>query len=178
MIEHVEELEVPKNSGKEGFLSTVRAILKLPLVQRIVIEPTKVTVTRFVDPNKPIVPVEIDFEGLLPYSVIRNCEKVKEVPDTHVPASLHTAVFSLFTCAQKDRLFPLAFVTGADTVLYKWVYQATGVEPEDDDPLFGVPVYRDRQIEDTQLYLCAGRSRGGALVDTVRAYKFLMPEKL
>lgn len=173
MIEHTEELEVPKNSGIEGFLATIKAILKLPAVQRVVIEPNKIVLTRLIDPNKSNVPVELDFEGLLPYSVLRNCERIREIAPRD---SVYSTLVAVMMAASKDRLYPVAFATGADTALLKWYENGTGDELDDEAPLLGIPVYRDRQIEDTHLYLCAARSRGGALVDTVRAYKVQLPE--
>lgn len=167
----VDVVDVPRGVGVEGFLLTVKELLKVPRIQQLTISPQgKVHVTRLLQDNDPAPPIELDLETLKPSAVIRNCERVKEIRPGTTPWE---TVAKLFRAASRDRLYPIALVGGASSHFRTW-FATTGFDFEDDEQFFGLTLFTDRYIDDDQLYLCAAMSRGGGLLDTVRAYKILM----
>jgi hypothetical protein len=173
-------VDVPKGAGKAGFLLALESILDLPRVQEIHIDARgKVAYTRFVLDEEESTLLQIDFDSVMPHSVIRNSEVV-EIP---VPeGSAATEVISnLFTEVANDQLFPLSFVTGVNTLAWAWLGKGalvrtgpTGIRPKV-STLFGLPVYADRKIEDYMLIMCAGHTRNAALVSTQKSYKIVIP---
>lgn len=167
-------VDIPKGAGKAGFLLALESILDLPRVQEIHIDARgKVAYTRFVLDEEESTLLQIDFDSVMPHSVIRNSEVV-EIP---VPeGSAATEVISnLFVEVANDQLFPLAFVTGVNTRAWAWLGKgALGIRPKV-NTLFGLPVYADRKIEDYMLIMCAGHARNAALVSTQKSYKIVMP---
>ena len=169
--EIVNSIDVPPNTGVDGFLHTVRTILDLPRVQSINIDGNgKVTYKHFVaDDDEAVIGVE--FKGLEPWYIIRNAE-VQEMLVEHSSAA--TVVASLLDRMSLERLHPIAFVTGANSVLWEWYRTTTGDHLQSNDYLFGLPLYLDRNAPDSVLLLCAGYSRSSALIDTKKSYKIEM----
>ena len=78
--EDTQIVEIPKGSGRQGFLLAIDQILKLSRVQGIQVDARgKIYYTRYVEEGEPAPPVEIDFETLSPHSVIRNA-LIQELP--------------------------------------------------------------------------------------------------
>lgn len=170
-------VKVPANTGIEGFLHTIKEILKKPRVQSINIDGRgSVSFRFFVSEGDDIENTKnfgVDFAALEPYAIIRNAD-IQEVflpPD--VAAS--TAVSVMFEKATGDRLRPLAFATGAKSILWDWYRFTTGHELHQTEYFFGLPVLTDRQIPDTVLLLCAGFGKDAAFIDTQASYKIEMP---
>jgi hypothetical protein len=169
---------VPPNTGIEGFVRTLRTILKRPRVQHIEIDARgKVTYRRWgkaVDedggPNNNF---GVDLEDLHPYNVIRNSSVREFMPPPGLPAAVVAAL--MFDKTAKDQMHPLAFASGAETTLWEWFRFTTGFSLEDRDTFCGLPLLLDRQLPDTALLLCAGFGKDAAFVDTQVSYKVEMP---
>ena len=166
-----ETIEVPKNTGIEGFLHTVRELLKLPRVQSIVINAKGV-----VEYARYVVEGEtnghaIEFDSVEPYSILRN-GSVEELSASSLNAAV--TITSLLDIAAKDGWHPVAFVTGAASVLWTWYMTTTGFEIFSRDSLCGFPLYLDRHAPDTALILCVSRTKTASLVDAHRSYKVEM----
>jgi len=175
MKEHKETIEISKGSGRAGFLLTLEEILKLPRLQSITVDARgKITYTRFLQDNEPPIPLKVDLETVSPYAAIRN----GEVAELQLPMEISAAIAVglLFREISMDGLYPIAFVGGADSTVWTWLKSTTGIAPyRNPEEFFGLPLYRDRMIEDYVLFLCAGYTRSTSLVDTQKSYKILMP---
>lgn len=174
MMEYKEiedSVEVPKNTGTDGFLRTIEYVLNLSRVQSVSID-AKGTVSwrRFVTDEEPPV-VGLEFGDLEPWGIIRNGEVV-ELPLLSTNAAITLSM--MLDRASAERLFPVGFVTGAETVLWDWFSESTGYAPLSRDAITGLPVYLDRHAPDTALILCAAYAKDGALVDTQKSYKVEM----
>lgn len=171
-------IEVPANTGIDGFLKTIRELLKRPRLQEIVIDARgKVTFRRFAkngenygDPNNNF---GVDLSDLSPYNVIRNAQVTECIPPDGLSAPVIVSI--MFDRVAKDRLIPLAFATGANTALWAWYQYTTGYSFETRDRFFGLPILFDRQLPDTALLLCAGFGRDAKFIDTQVSYKVEMP---
>jgi hypothetical protein len=169
-----ESVDVPKNAGVQGFLKTVEGILRLPRVQEIRIDARgKVDFRYFLREGEQHKPLEMDFETLLPYSIIRN-NKVVELVDVDPNAAV--AVGQLFDLAAADHLFPVAFVGGPGSLFWQWYETTTAIHLAAREELYGVPFLSDRALEDYVLVLCAAYTRSAALIDTQRSYKLVIPK--
>lgn len=172
--EVIDSVDVPKNTGLEGFLHVVRGYLRMPRIQEITIDARgKVKVRRFVRKNDTVRNVGIDFEQLSPYAIVRNGD-VEEVMFLE-GANAAVVIGSLLDKASTAQYKPLAFVTGAATVLWDWYKMTTGVRLSDQNSLHGLQLYRDRHLEDTVLILATGYGRDAAFVDTRLSYKVELP---
>lgn len=171
---HTHQFEVPRGTGIQGFLRVIEGVLKLdPYDVRIDMR-GKVTYTLMVPEGSPEVPLNIDFETLRPYDAIRNGDVVELIFSENMPASLVVAM--MFREVTADQLFPIAFVGGAQTDVWKWLQKGTFlVAPPSKDEFFGRPYFKDRMIEDSTLFLCAGYSRDAAIIDTQKSYKIILP---
>lgn len=166
-------IDVPKNTGHEGFLHTLRQILKLPRVQSVEINARgKVTYQRFVAEDEPKM-VGVDFTGVEPWHIIRNAaDGVEElVLGTYNAAVVLAGVLDR---ASTEKLYPTAFVMSPNTVFWLWYPHTTSFSLASRDTICGLPIHFDRHIPDTTLILCASFARDGALVDTQKAYKVEM----
>ena len=68
--QHDEEIDVPKGTGLEGFLATVRAVLKLPRVQDIRIDSRgKISYSFFLREGEEKQLLGVNFDDLMPYAV-------------------------------------------------------------------------------------------------------------
>jgi hypothetical protein len=166
-----ESISVPKNTGIDGFLRSIKTILQLPRVQRIVIDSKgKVTYDRLVL-NGESKPVGVDFEDLEPWGVIRNGE-VQEISMYSNNAAI--VITALLDHVSLEKMYPVAFVTGANTIFNKWYTQTTGFRLTSDQFICGVPLLKDRNIPDTALIVCATAYIKGALIDTQKSFKIEM----
>lgn len=166
-------IDVPKNTGHEGFIHTIRQILKLPRIQSIEINARgKVTYKRFVDEEEPKT-VGVDFTGVEPWHIIRNAQDGVEelVLGTYNAAVVLAGVLDR---AAMDKLHPTAFVLSPNTVFWMWYPSTTNFSLASRETVCGLPIYFDRHIPDTVLILCASFAREGALVDTQKSYKIEM----
>jgi len=166
-----EEIEVPRETGIDGFLLAIRAVLKKPRVQTVHIDARgKITVSRFVRANEPQVEFSIDFASVTPASAVRRGEVVElTVPEAEDPK---TTVFRLFNEAARDQVYPVAFVVGAQSAFRKWVAGSLDVYGSS---LFGLRVLSDRHIPDDVLILVTAYGPSGDLVDVQRCYKVTLP---
>ena len=169
-----ESIDVPKNTGVTGFLQTVEGILRLPRVQEIRIDSKgKVDYRYFLREDEEKKPLEMDFDTLQPYAVIRN-GVVVELETPHENAAV--ALGQVFAQMTADQLFPVAFVGGAASTFWQWYTASTGIELRTQDDLYGVPFLKERMLEDYMLVLCAAYTRHSALIDTQRSYKIVIPQ--
>lgn len=167
-------IEVPKNTGRQGFLRAIEDILKLPRLQGINIDARgKVDFRYYLREGEPKKALETDFETLEPYAIIRN-SILRELVEPDENAAV--ALGQLFDGAATDHLFPVAFVGGASSLFWAWYEETTGLALGSREELYGIPFLNDRSLEDYVLVLCAGFTRGSALIDTQRSYKLVIPE--
>lgn len=170
---------MPANVGLEGFLSTIRQILRRPRVQTVTIDSRgSVKFERWAADSEEDGNTDnnfgVDLTDLAPYGVVRNSRVHELVFPAHLSAP--TTVALMFDRAAQDQLRPLAFVTGTNTSLWSWFRLTVGYELQVPDQFFGLPLLLDRQIPDTVLLLCAGLGRDAAFVDTRTSYKVEIPQ--
>ena len=167
-------VEVPRNTGVEGFLRVLRIYLSKPRVQEINIDSRgKVTVRRWAPANDGDRNAGVDFGDLQPHGIVRNAQ-VEEVLLSR-GANAAAALGALLDMVAQEHLVPLAFMTGAGTVLWSWYCSSTGYQLRSKDTLHGLPLHTDIALPDTALILAAGYGRDAALVDTRTAYKIEIP---
>lgn len=175
--EHTQTIRVPSNSGVDGFLRTLRDILKLSGVLDINIDARgKVTYRRAVPKTEDGTSqfnIGVDFSGVQPHGVVRNAH-VEEVT-MYDGVSASVVVGALCDMARTVRLHPTAFVSGANSTFWEWHKASTGLLLRNRDHLYGLPFLSDRLIPDTALLLCAGFGRDSAFKDTRNVYKVEMP---
>ena len=173
--EQIDVVEVPRNTGMDGFLRTVRTLLSKPKVQEINIDARgKIRCKRYVrEDEEDVRNAGIDFEDLSPAAVVRNTQ-VEEVPILE-GASSAVVLGALFDTVSAAQLTPVAFVTGAGTSLWDWYKTTTGTPLRSKTTLHGLPLYTDRNIPDTALLLTAAYGKNAALVDARNTFKIEMP---
>jgi len=174
--EFAETVDVPRNTGTEGFLQLIRSILKLGRVQEIVIGATGRVSYKYRAPRvaAKFNPEQL-FDSVSPAYVVRN----SELRELRVPDDCHSVevLFVMMRAARLDGAEPIAWVVGADTILPTWLVQRSSLLDDynyPSDSMLGLPVFKDRMMPDESLTLCAGPRRGGELVDTTMAYKIAM----
>lgn len=173
-VERSDLIEIPKGTGTEGFVRALRAILQQPRVQEIHINSKgQVEYVRLVRPDEQMQPLAIDFDTIRPYAIVRNGE-VKEVRVPEDNAAI--AISMLFRQVTMDRFYPVAFIAGANTELWRWYTRTTDLELPATDEFYGLPFFWDRQLEDETLILAAATARGAALIDVQRGYKISIPK--
>lgn len=157
--EKTSSIVVPKNTGIDGFLRMLKGILGLPRVQSINIDATgKVNYTRYVRDGETDNPIEVDYSGLDPWSIIRNGDLVEmRHPDLPAPS----VIALMFNRINREDLVPVAFATGTDSDFWRWHRRTAGVEMSLAASAYGLPIYTDRQMPDHALVLCAGFTKGG-----------------
>lgn len=164
-----QQVAIPRNTGRQGFLRALDQILQLPHVQSIHIGPTGVvSYERILLPEEKSETLGVNYEGLEPYHIMRNNEVVEILPRGLRAPWL--AVAALFNRVELERLVPVAVVTGTGLTFWEW-WQSTGAPVAHNSTLFGLPVYADRNLPDTTVTLCAAYSRSAALVDCHRFFK-------
>jgi hypothetical protein len=167
-------ITVPKNTGAEGFLRVVETYLRKPRVQEISIDARgTIAVKRYVQENDTAPSTGVDFSDLVPSYIVRNTE-VTELPmeDRYNPAEV---ILCMLDTAAAARMKPLAFVIGAESVLFSWYSRNTYIAIMPRDTLCGLPVLKDRHIPDTALILVAGLGDGARVVDARVSYKVEIP---
>lgn len=173
MKETTAQVQVPRGTGIEGFLATMRKILRLPRVQWLQVD-TRGTVrySRVVREDEEAVPLEVDFDSLLPSTIIRGSE-VQELEES---SSASVAVCHMLDAATKETLFPIAFVTNPQTTLWAWFQSAGLLLSHQHGHLCGFPVHYDDAIPEYVLILCTGYHSAAGLPDTRKCFKVVMPE--
>jgi hypothetical protein len=164
--ERTHAITVPKNTGVDGFLRTLRGILGLPRVRNISIDATgAVRYTRYVREDEPDSPIQVDYTGLEPWAIIRNqeLEELPLPPSTPAPS----VIAFMFNRLTQDSLAPIAFATGARSEFWRWHERTSGVRLARAGMAYGLPIYTDRQIPDDSLILCAAYIKG-SLIDCHR----------
>jgi hypothetical protein len=174
-----ETVDVPRGTGVQGFLKAIEEILKLPRVQEVKIDARgKVSYFRYLRDGETNVPLEVDFDTLQPYAVLRNARSIVEISGASVPNDASRALAIMFRACSKDQLMPIAFIGGANTVLFEWFRKSTGLFlDQEGETVYGVPFHKDRQVDDASLFLAAAYTRNSALIDVQKAYKILMPAR-
>jgi hypothetical protein len=166
-------IEIPKSTGIDGFLLVLGSVLKLPRVSDINIEATGVVkVKRWLrEEELADSTIQFDFDSVSPYSIIRN----GEVQDVGFATEDKTPLWwigHLFLQAQQDHMHCVSFVTGADVVVFNW---CAAEDLRFRDELFGLPVLRDRFIDDDVLLLCTSYGQETRMVDVRKSYKLTLP---
>jgi hypothetical protein len=170
--EKTSSVKVPKNTGVDGFLKTLRNILMLPRVQSIRIDAKgTVNYSRYVRDGETEGSLQIDYGELEPWALMRNSHIEELNYREGMPASNVIAV--MFNRVARDGLVPNGFATGAETYLWDWHRRTAGIDLVRTSSVYGLPIYTDRQIPDHSLVLCAGYIKGG-LVDCHRFIKVSM----
>jgi hypothetical protein len=166
-------IDVPKNTGIEGFMLTIRELLKLARLQSISIDAKgKVTYKRYVEEGEKQ-KIGVDYEGVEPWHITRNAPDGVEELMLNTPNAAVTLAGVLDRSSQ-EKLHPTAFVVSPNTTLWWWYQHTTGFSLGSHKHLCGLPIYFDRHIPDTALILCSSFVRDGALVDTQKAFKIEM----
>lgn len=171
--ERTKTVEVPPNTGVDGFIHVVREIARLPRVQRIVVDRRgAVTYTQTLREDGQENVLNVNFDHLQPYHIIRG-SKTQELS---YPMSLgpSAVVAAMFDSVASMGMTPIAFVVGVATTLWSWIRFGDDVSLSSRDVFFGLPVYVDRQIPDTALVLCTGVENAESLVDTKFSLKVEM----
>ena len=167
-------IEVPKATGIDGLLLTIKEILQQhDYVQNIKIDSNGLIAFKYFamgDSEKR--QFEVDFKFLQPDAIIRNAT-VREIiiPED---ACASTVVGVLFETANRERMYPIAFVSGTDSTFWEWHWETTGIQLQSREVLYGIPFLTDRHIPDSVLMLCTSYGKGSALVDTQVSYKIVM----
>lgn len=172
-VQHDEEIDIPKGTGIEGFLETIRQVLKLPRVQDIRIDARgKITYSFFLRNGEAKQALGVSFAELMPYAIVRNAD-VRELLLVNDNAAV--ALLQLFRQASIDHVFPVAFVTGAGTTVWDWYEASTQMKAEMRDELLSLPLLRDRMCPDDVLLLCTAFRAGDPLGATQKVYKIQIP---
>ena len=171
-VEVTKTIEVPKGAGIEGFIRILRQVLKLPRVTDVHISANgTVKAKHWVQEEAIDVPLNIDFVDLCPYTVIRN-HSVVDMGYADDTNALHH-MFRMCNKAREEQLHCVAFVTGAMSKLEQWIAQTCG-EPSY-DYIMGLPVYRDRFIDDDALILCLAYAEDSEMKDVIKSYRITIP---
>lgn len=172
-VQYDETIEVPLNTGIEGFMRSVREVLRLPNVNNIAINSKgKIDYTFFLREGETKRVAAVNFDNLMPMAIVRNAS-VQEVLDRDDSATV--AILQLFRAASIDHLSPIGFITGSNSLLWPWYEHTTPLRAERRDELFGLPVHFDRQCPDEVLLLAAAFTPRAELVDMNKAYKIDLP---
>ncbi len=171
-------IRVPPNTGLEGFLHTIKTLMKRPRLQGFEVDSRGIIrFRRFAaegeEDGGPNNNFGVDLEHLEPYHVVRNAQILELVQPPEASAAV--VIGLLFDKAAVDQLHPVAFVINTASALWEWYRVTTGYSVKERGRLFGLPVLLDRNIPDTALLLCAGFGRDAAFVDTQLSYKVEIP---
>lgn len=173
--ERLDTITVPPNTGIDGFLRTIRTLLKLPRVQEIRIDARgQVTCRRYARAGDLEVNSGVDFAGLSPGDIVRNThvEEVSILPGY----SAASVIGALLDTVAERQLSPIAFASGEATVLWHWYEASNGGKLRNREYLHGLPLYLDRDLPETALVLIAGLGQDAALVDARRSFKVEIPD--
>jgi len=170
-------VEVPRNTGVDGFLHVISEVLRRPRVQSLNVDAKgKVTYRVLVRPEDEVADknIDVDFEHLSPYRLIRNAR----MQELHYPSSTSasTVVASMLDVAVAGGMTPIGFVVGTQSEFWSWYFFTTREELKDRSALFGYSIYYDKGIPDTSLVLCVGYGKTSSLVDVQLSLKVEMPQ--
>ena len=167
-------IEVPKATGLDGLLLTIKEILQQhDYVQQLTIDGKGlITFKYFAMEDAEKQRFEVDFKFLQPDAIIRN-GTVREIiiPED---ACASTVMGVLFETANRERMYPIAFVSGSDSTFWEWHWETTGIQLQSRENIYGIPFLTDRHIPDSVLMLCTSYGKGAALIDTQVSYKIVM----
>jgi len=166
-VEDGETIDIPPAAGVAGYVRVFQAVLELPRVQRVEVVPGKLAYVRFVKEGEQK-PIEVDLETVLPYGIIRNRPVIELVMDEHMIAAV--ALGQMFAQVYMDGMFPIALVSGMNTLLYAWYATTSGVV-QPTGSVHGLPVLLDRHLGEETLVMCAGNVPKAPMVDTTCSYK-------
>lgn len=168
-------IEIPRGTGRDGFLKTIESILRQPRVQEININTKgQVSYRRFASPEEPEIEVRIDFESLMPWSIIRNTELEELTPLDNANAAV--VISQMFAAASRDHLRPVAFAGHPQSLFWEWHGVTTTVMLTKEEA-YGLPFMADERIPKQALILCVAYGRDARLVDTRKAYKITIPRR-
>lgn len=166
-------IDVPANTGVEGFIHAIREIIKKSRIQRVILEATgRVTYVRLESPDDAAENMGVSFSHVQPYEIIRNVTTRELSYPPHLGGADVLTV--MFDAVATNDFSPICFATGVASTLWSWLYLTSGIEIQNQKVLFGYPVYQDQQLPDTALVLCAGIGDNAALIDTRLAVKVEM----
>jgi hypothetical protein len=172
-VQYDETIEVPPGAGVEGFIRSLREVLKLPNVSNVTINRQgKIDYTFFLREGAEKRVAAVNFDTLMPMALVRNAT-VQELP--HRDSAATVAILQMFRAAAIDHLAPIAFVTGANSLLWPWYEATTSLQAENRGELYGLPVHADRNCPDEVLLLAAAFTARAELVDMHKAYKIDLP---
>lgn len=165
-------IEVPPNTGLEGFLQVVREVLRLPRIQKLNIDRTGHITYFQLAKEEGEVNLNVSFDHLAPYYILKNAP-MREVTYPSFIGSVAILASMLDHVAGSGHT-PIAFVASPQTVLWSWLSLSDDFQATSRDVLLGYPLYTDRNIPDTALVLCAGVDRTTSLKDTKFSIKVEM----
>ena len=173
-----ETIDVPREAGVEGFLRALREVLTKPRVQEVKIDARgKMHVVRFVRPNEPRDPLNVDFSSVTPAAAVRS-GFVIEVPVAAGEEPLR-AVCSLFHACELESMYPICFITGADSRLPTWLgidmFDFLNAPIGSDLKMCGLRLLKDRNIPDDALILATAYGPNADLIDVRNCYKLTIP---
>lgn len=171
--EVTQSIAVPKNTGIEGFVITVRELLKRPRIQEITINAAGQVSYRRLISEAEETPLNVDLETLTPSGVMATAN----VTELVLPLSLSApiALSKMFDRFAIDQIYPIALVTGAGTVFWDWFRATSKSALHSRAYAFGLPVVTDRHVPDTALLLFGSSMMPrAALVDTTDVLKLEM----
>lgn len=173
-------VDIPRNTGIEGFLQMLRSLLRIKRLQEIVISVTRhgsitykylaerETEQTALDPCKLL-------ENLNPMHYLQRSE-MKEVGLQEGEASPQM-LLRLFRAAENDGMRPICWVVGAGSALPRWLRKGTTFTEDfayPNETLCGLPILSDRFVPDEALVLCAGHGIGSEMSDARICYKTTM----
>lgn len=172
--EAVNTIQVPKNVGLDGFLLTIKTVLKMARVQDITINSLgMVTYRRFVLEGEPA-NTGVSFDEIEPYNIIRNTDiQTLQVGHTTPAAS---AIGQLFDLAATQQYSPLGFVMSPGSKFWDWYFTSTGYDVQNKDTLMGLPVYNDRHMPEDRIVLAVGYGRDATMIDARKSFQLVVPQ--
>lgn len=171
-VEQVDVVEVPKGSGLKGLLKTVEGILtEIPRVKELHISSTgQVRYTWHIPEDAKPQALDIQFNDLMPYAIIRNTNLVEVLAPEG--SGVLESVSHLLNAVYKDRLQPVCFVVHPQSPL-RASLQKRGIDMGQDE-LFGYQVLEADELPQSALILCASYGRTIQIADTYKAYMIVI----
>lgn len=171
-------IEIPKNTGIQGFLRAIRSVLELPRTVWFQAELKKggavLSYERYIEEGQEERPPQIDFGSLTPYRLIR----LTDIREIAVPPSgdAGRVVADLFRLMAAESLWPLAWVGGQNSTFWAWHSQTTGVPLEvGSTAAYGLPFLTDAEVDNETLLLVGGYQRGAELNEAQLTLRILIP---